>query len=239
MSAVSGNRWQAAQGAENEYWDDAVSDPLEFGRITHEKVLAVQFAQRVITDLPSLQGPFVEIGVGPVGVGCIHFMPGSESRELVGVDPIQRVKSVLPGPLAAMVAACETGYTHHKAMGEETGLPNEHFTLAVCYNVLDHCQAPLAVLEEIFRIVQPGGWLLLGVDVRSWIGLAKYHLLFKHLYPESIQVRAHPFRFTVGSLDALTRSAGFDLVDVNTREREWWGRIAGRGFRRLIVARRP
>ena len=81
MFSILHNRWLEAQQTEKRYWDRTKSDALEFARITYGKIVAVRFLEEAVPDLHRLEGPFVEIGIGPLGVGCIHFIPAVEREK--------------------------------------------------------------------------------------------------------------------------------------------------------------
>jgi len=239
---VSVERWREAQRAEQSYWDDLLSDGAEFARTLAEKVYAASWAeQRMIAGPPA--GDWLEIGIGPLGVGCMHFLPAPGSRALVGVEPLPLLQGDalrLPASLAATVAACQTDrYEHLQAKGEETGLETGRFGLAVCYNVLDHVHNPSGILDEMARVVRPGGLMLLGCDTVSVASLVRFHAYVKRRHPDSIGVRAHPFRFRAGDLIAMVERAGFRILDDNRRQPEWLHDAAGRAHRLLLLCEKP
>ena len=235
--------WQQAQRAEREYWwRVVVNDAGEFARITAEKVFAIQWALSTVPDLLSISGPYVEIGIGPLGVGCVHLLPDAQNRRLVGIDPLPQIDDdslSLPSPFCSLIEACRSGnYKQVQARGEETGLNEAHFALAVCYNALDHCCDPKAALKEICRILKPNGYLLLGCDVVSSLSLLKFHLYVKRVHSQSIGVRAHPFHFQTAELENLVKKTGCTLLAVNRRRYEFIHRLFGRAHRMLIVGRK-
>jgi SAM-dependent methyltransferase len=219
-AAVSAERWAVAQAAEQEYWDGVLADDQEFLRVLLEKGSTANWvAERLRGGLPD--GDAVEIGIGPLGVGCMHFLPGGRRRTLVGVEPLPLIDPELLGlvePFAALVRSCRASdYRHVRATGEETGLESSRFALAFCYNVLDHVRGPLAVLREIHRILEPGGRALLGVDTQSTLSILRFKLLLQRRQADSIGVRAHSFRFREREVTRLVEIAGFRVLDGNGR----------------------
>jgi len=195
--------------------------------------VAVRFLEEAVPDLHRLEGPFVEIGIGPLGVGCIHFIPAVErERKLIGVDPLPRIEyRDYPHPIQSFIAACERNYTQVQAMGENTGLPGKSFSLAVCYNVLDHTESPESILKEIARILKSGRYLLLGCDVLSLLSLIRHRIL-------KIHDAAHPHKLFSKALERLVIESGLKILAVNYRPDELLRQFCGKGFRRLIVAQK-
>jgi SAM-dependent methyltransferase len=236
--AVSTERWTVAQGAEQTYWDGLRRDDREFGRVLLEKSSTVNWvAERLPGGLP--KGDAVEIGIGPLGVGCIHFLPNGRERTLVGVEPLPLIDSDalhLVEPFAALVRACRVAdYTHVRAAGEETGLDSERFAIAFCYNVLDHVRDPLAVLRETHRILEPGGTLVLGVDTQSTLSVLRFRLLIERRHAGSIGVRAHPFRFRAHDARRLVESAGFSVGNSNERRPRALYDLVGHAHRLFLL----
>lgn len=242
-------RWQQAQSAERIYWQQATVDSLELLRITHEKVGAVQWAQQTVAQIFDMEGPWVEIGIGPLGVGCIHLLPRSvsRSRELIGLDPLPRLEiseTLISEPIEALVKACHSeNYRHLTGMGENIELASRSAAVVICYNVLDHCHDPAKVLEEIQRILKPDGHLLLGCDIYSWAGLMKYRIHVATATARGIQLNsigdvAHPHQFLAEDLENLVLAAGLEILATNDRPYEPIRRLWSRAHRMLIVARK-
>lgn len=60
--------------------------------------------------------------------------------------------------------------------GEHLPLPDAAFDAVVCWDVLEHVQAPERVLREINRVLRPGGQALVtAINRRAWID-PHYHL---------------------------------------------------------------
>jgi SAM-dependent methyltransferase len=236
--AVSDDRWAVAQAAEQTYWDGLLRDDREFRRVLLEKSTMVDWvADRLGERLP--KGDAVEIGIGPLGVGCVHFLTDCRERTLVGVEPLALVDPEVLGlvePFTALVRSCRAGdYIHVRATGEHTGLEPDRFAFAFCYNVLDHVRDPLGVLRETHRILEPGGALVLGVDTQSTLSVLRFRLLIERRHAGSIGVRAHPFRFRVHDIRRLVESAGFRLADSNMRRPRALYDFVGRAHRLFLL----
>jgi SAM-dependent methyltransferase len=80
------------------------------------------------------------------------------------------------------------------------------FDTVIIWHVLEHLHDPRGVLEEIHRILRPGGKLIVAVPNLSslqarWTGPAWFHLdLPRHLY-----------HFSLRSLEELIERAGFEV----------------------------
>lgn len=80
-------------------------------------------------------------------------------------------------------------------------VPSSKYDLALCLEVLEHVPSTKAALSEIYRILKPGGMLLLSVPF-----LSRLHNL-PHDY----------YRFTVNGLNVALEEAGFEVVLVKPR----------------------
>lgn len=214
-SAVSQARWQDAQTAEASYWSALCVEPDEFARIFGEKVSFSAWTSKTLAgDLP--EGSWLEIGIGPLGVGCLQLLPGAELRQLVGVDPLPKLDLAnlsLPIPLLTLAETCQTLlHEYAQTPGETTGLKSGRFSLVACYNVLDHVRDPLAVLREANRVSEPGARLVLGCDVTSVLSDLRYRWWVRHRHRSTVGVRAHPFRFKEYELRRLLDLAGFAVL---------------------------
>ena len=247
MQKITRQRWQQAQSAENSYWQQAIVDKVELLRITHEKIAAVEWAQQAVAQFFDTEGPLLEVGIGPLGVGCIHLLPKSVSRELIGLDPLPLMEisaPSIPPPIKALVKACHLeNYRHLTGMGEDIELASGSVAGVICYNVLDHCHDPQQVLQEIQRILKPGGYLLLGCDVYSWAGLIKYRIHIASAASRGIQLNsighlAHPHQFLAKDLKNFVSTVGLEILATNDRPYEKIRRVWSKSHRMLIVARK-
>jgi SAM-dependent methyltransferase len=77
-------------------------------------------------------------------------------------------------------------------------VPTDRYDTAVCHQVLEHVTDPGAAAGELWRVLKPGGVLVVSVP----------HLSRQHELPYDY------FRFTPGGLRQLLTAAGFQLVSV-------------------------
>jgi SAM-dependent methyltransferase len=241
-SAVSSERWREAQRAEREYWKWPTVDPRELSRIAVGlSEAAVWVNERFPSGPPA--GDWIEVGIGPLGIGCAHFLINrKEPRRLVGVDPlplISREEYSPPLPLAAMIEACGEDYEHVVAPGENTGLEAAGFGFAILHNMMDHVRDPGAVLREVHRLLRPEGIMFLRCDTFSWLGQLHFVAVTRVRRSDSWLVRAHPHRFRFAELLALVSQAGFSVLDRDPPRAAVLRDVAGRSYRSSILAKKP
>lgn len=76
----------------------------------------------------------------------------------------------------------------------KTGFPDATFDRVICVSVIEHCENPVQILEELFRVLKPGGRLLVTMDIASyarynhtidkWIAQCILHNLFELNIPK-------------------------------------------------------
>lgn len=113
----------------------------------------------------------LEVGSGAHGL--IFFFEGGER---VGVDPLaDHYRSLFP----AWQGRAET----IAAGGEKLPFEDSSFDVVLCDNVVDHAEGPRRILEEIARVLAPGGLLYFTVNVHDpfyhWAATA--HALWRAL----------------------------------------------------------
>ena len=91
-------------------------------------------------------------------VGCgistvLHFIDG----ERYGIDPLaDKYKQVYSYP---------EGIDIRKGFGEEIPFPNEYFDIVFCSSALDHVTDPQKTIGETRRVLKPGGYFVLSVEI--------------------------------------------------------------------------
>jgi len=236
---VDAGRWRVAQRGEAIYWEHARRSLREQARILAEKMVALDQAIAAVPALTECHGQKVEVGIGPMGIGMLHFL--STEGSLLGVDPLPPVAPAieLPRPMEALVAECRRNYAHIEGRGENLPVETNSAAIVASYNVLDHVESPAAVLSECFRILRPGGYFILGCDTVSIASLVKFHAYAKRRDRDTLAVLCHPFRFRTAQLEQLIEGARFRILWALRRRHERWERLAGHAFRLLVVAQKP
>jgi SAM-dependent methyltransferase len=165
-----------------------------------------------------------------------HFQPSTITGIDIDGEQVQKA--------ATVAATMRTSAAAVRGNASETVFPAESFDLILCHQLLHHSSQQEETLAEFYRLLPPGGILLVGESCRSFIQSVPVRLLFRH--PSMVQKDAQ------GYLDLL-RAAGFEFSDTDIQtSRPWWSRRflgmaqkvgIGRGITEpteiLIVARKP
>jgi len=231
MRGIDNERWVKAQEAERKYWEQTTNNKFEIMGNICRNISIVKFLYKMFPEFKSLQGPFVEIGIGPIGIGCLQFIERPDA-DLYGVDPLPQIEPEINSSLfKAMIDACRTKYTHIQCKGEKLELPSAKCDFAFCCNVLDHTENPEDVLKEINRILKSKSYLLLSCDVLSYLSLLRHRIL-------RIYDAAHPYKFSSSALEDLVIHCGFKPISVNHRRFEFLDNFLGREFHRILLAQK-
>jgi SAM-dependent methyltransferase len=95
----------------------------------------------------------LEVGSGAHGL--IFFF---EAAERIGVDPLaDEYRHLFP--------VWQERATTIAAHGEQLPFENGRFDLVLCDNVVDHAENPRRIVEEIARVLRPGGLLYFTVNI--------------------------------------------------------------------------
>jgi 2-polyprenyl-3-methyl-5-hydroxy-6-metoxy-1,4-benzoquinol methylase len=103
----------------------------------------------------------------------------------------------------------ELGLDVRSGLAEEAlaEFPDNHFDLVTSWHVLEHVMDPSRVLAEAYRVLKPGGLLML--EVPNFGSLAR-SVLRTYWFP--LELPRHLYHFTPKTLGALLRKAGFEKV---------------------------
>lgn len=205
-------RWLAAQRTEHSFWaDEAISSVHldasgQSRRAQADEEVALFEDDGEFTRRLAAARRVIEVGSGPIGI--IHFIDTAAMR--IALDPLM-LQLVSAGYDDSFGAARVQG------VGEHLPFADGSMDIAICYNVLDHCRDPLAVMREVHRVLRPGGTMVLQLHlIRAPFGpLAP---LLSKLDPP------HPYHFTRRQALAVARMGGFRLE---------FERLLQKGFRRF------
>jgi SAM-dependent methyltransferase len=214
VTGVSRERWQEAQQAERGFWS-----PNSFGLRKFRRTVAgsIQTAEWARPHLQVPAGDWLEVGIGPLGVGCAHFLQGEgELHTLDPIEPTAAEEWQLPEPCKALVRSCQELATRHVGQAERIDFTDDAFAFVAMENMLDHVQDPSAVLAEARRVLKPGGCLLVEVDTFSTLGKARFRFSTSRKLRDTTFVRAHPHRFSSADVLQIVTAAGFRVVQADT-----------------------
>jgi SAM-dependent methyltransferase len=95
----------------------------------------------------------IEVGSGPHGL-----IFGFDANAGVGIDPLAvEYKRLFPSLQQRALTVA--------AIGEALPFANDSFDLVLSDNVIDHATRPLAIVDEIFRVLRRGGVMYFTVNV--------------------------------------------------------------------------
>jgi SAM-dependent methyltransferase len=160
-----------------------------------------------MVELARLLGPHGRIPrIVDIGCGEGFALPMLADRfnpdRLIGIDVDPRV--VARGAAMARRCACDAQIQIGDAA--HLDLPDASADMVFCHQTLHHLSEQVAATREFFRILAPGGVLLLAESCRSFINSLWVRLLFRH--PMGVQKSADEY------LDLL-RAVGFTFAARN------------------------
>lgn len=115
-------------------------------------------SQRVRTALEKYQPIDPEDSVVEVGSGAHGLVFFFGSDKAIGVDP-------LATQYAAMFPKWQKRVQTVAAFGERLPFYGKVFDIVLCDNVVDHAQNPAGIVNELVRILRPGGLLYFTVNI--------------------------------------------------------------------------
>jgi len=107
------------------------------------------------------------------GAGGLTYRLREVCDEAVGID-LEEHKLAFARRQAQRLNADNVSFVCYD--GTRVPLPDNHFRIILCVDVLEHVPDPAFVLREMHRLLQPGGWLLLA------FGPPWYHAHGKHMW---------------------------------------------------------
>jgi 2-polyprenyl-3-methyl-5-hydroxy-6-metoxy-1,4-benzoquinol methylase len=154
--------------------------------------------QRVMRLSSSPGGRLLEVGCG---AGVMLRQMADLGWEVAGVDPDPK--------------ACTVARSHDLEIKcgslEEAMYPSDYFDAVIMNHVLEHIGKPYELLKECFRVLRPGGRIVITTPNAASLG----HRFFRTAW-RGIEAPRHLFIFTPGSLQMLLNSIGFESISQRT-----------------------
>lgn len=159
--------------------------------------------ERILEFTREIRGRFLELGCFDGVIAEKVLRQGG--KEVIGVDRLEK----------ALERAAARGVETRLADLDDAALdfPDQHFDCVLLGEVLDYLYDPDAVIEEIRRVLKPGGKLI--ITVPNLAGLGNRMLLLLGSPPYSLEVRpsqgGYWRYFTFGTLHQLLRDHNFEV----------------------------
>ena len=164
------------------------------------------------------QGNILDLacGTGTLLSNLLEFVP---AKNLFGIDISSEMLAIAQEKLAATVHL-------EKANSEELPFANNHFQQVISTNSLHYFQQPQKVLQEIKRVLKPGGELL----ITDWC-----HDFFTcrilDLYLRCFN-KAHFYTYSSQELKTLLRQENFKDISVDPYKINWfWGMMSAKAIK--------
>jgi ubiquinone/menaquinone biosynthesis C-methylase UbiE len=172
------------------------------------RIVYAPFAKKIVQSLDTLEerAIIVDLGTGP-GLLAVELHKLWPRARIIGVDPSSEMLRI------ARRNAGQAGMPDFEARlgtAEEIPLASGSADLVVSQSSFHEWEDPQKGLEEVFRILKPGGCLILKDYDGAWMSPWKRRLLgrFHHL---------EMFRFTFRQVADLLEEAGFEKIEGEDR----------------------
>ena len=179
------------------------------------RVVYAPFARQIMECLAPSKGEspivVVDLGTGS-GLLTVELSKLLPRAKIIGLDPSSEMLK------AAQKHAEQAGMSDYEArlgQAEEMPIESNSVDLVVSQSSLHEWGDPQKGLSEIFRVLKPGGSLILKDYNRGWLSTWKRHLLklLDHL---------EMFKFTFEEVADLLREADFDEIKGQGRGLQWF-----------------
>ena len=198
--------------AEQQEWDKERAEQHARWAKMASRLSYAPFARRIVRNIAPLERDLtiVDLGTGP-GILSIELHKLVPQAKIIGVNLSSEMLEIARGN------ADEAGMSNYETRlgrAEEIPIESNSVNLVVTQSSFHEWEDPQKGLSEIFRILKPGGSLILKDYNRDWLSKWKRSLFkfFITMIGESYEDHMGMFKFTFDEVADLLREAGFDEV---------------------------
>jgi SAM-dependent methyltransferase len=175
----------------------AVSGDADWGNVRYGKGFRTEACLKLMRSRADFGGSLRVLDVGSNrGAFVCALRAEAPHAEITAVEPDERVAQSCKGlPGTRLI----------EARIEETELPSESFDVVHSCHTIEHLASPRTVLSDHWRVLKPGGLLILDAPNLALIGsgdILEEWFIDKHLY-----------HFSAATLAQLLDSCGFEIVE--------------------------
>ncbi|MBN1291303.1 MAG: class I SAM-dependent methyltransferase [Candidatus Latescibacteria bacterium] len=192
MNTNNRSRWQLAQDYEINWWKGYTRDIKWYRDFSKE-------VEDVVGPYINITGEtkILEIGSGPAG--ALTFL---KSDNKYAIDPLEDFFS----SDEEWVSFRDPKVKYLKGKGEKLHFDNDYFDLIIIDNVLDHCENPVKVLDEMNRTLKKNGVIFFRQNVYNrWGAFMRKLMELKKID------RGHPFTFGKNQLVNLFKMRSWEI----------------------------
>jgi ubiquinone/menaquinone biosynthesis C-methylase UbiE len=198
--------------AEQQEWDKERAEQHARWAKMASRLSYAPFAGKIVRGIASLEGgsTIVDLGTGP-GILSIELHKLLPQAKIIGVDLSSDMLEI------ARKNTSEAGMSNYETRlgrAEELPIESNSVNLVVTQSSFHEWEDPRKGLSEIFRILKPGGSLILKDYNRDWLSKWRRNLFkfFMAMVGESYEDHLGMFKFTFDEVAGLLREAGFDEI---------------------------
>lgn len=199
---INKKRWKEAQKEERIETVEGLRTAREISKERYEEYL--KFMNKYF----SIKSSNRILDIGCKTYGMINFI---KKGERYGLDPlIGSIKLREPqseGPhVFDNATRKEVGYI--VAIGEYLPFQSKTFDIVITTNALDHTYKPMKILNEIYRVLNQNGWLVLSVYNFGIVNKV-YRTIREKIGRGDVY---HPFSFTCKEVERMLAVSGFKVI---------------------------
>jgi len=214
---INNKRWDVAQDYELQWWSN-YSDSIEWYK---------GFSDEIITET----SPFIDINQNTVileiGSGAAGGITYIKSNNKYAIDPLENFFN----KNKSWVQFRDKKVNYLQGKGEALPFEDSFFDLIIIDNVLDHCDNPIAVLNEINRSLKIGGLIFFRQNVYN-----KWGKLLRTIMELLTIDKGHPFTFTKQYLINNINERNWDIKQMEEYGyiRSWKNSLLNLTFKGII-----